>query len=183
MFILRKLIGSAVAVVAASLLCVAIFEIAPWHRGVDHTVANARKIEKAFGEASTFVDGFIQSQGRLPAESEFLAWAATQPEHVHSTRTIQFLTSPSQFPDEIIQKFGKPVPNSYVLQYWRGEWFEYYASWARGSTLQLDPKAFYLLGSPVADGIVLLALSLLVAAFAKSIWPPPNPSINSNAAR
>jgi len=183
MIVLRKLVSSSIAVVAVLFVCVAVLEMFFWRAGVEHTIANAREIERAFGEASAFVDGFTKSHGRLPAAPEFSAWTATQPESVHSARTFYLLTSPSQFPDEIIQKFGKPVPHSYVLQYWRGEWFECYASWAKTSTLELDPKAFYLLGNPVVDGIALLTLGLLLAAIARGIWPSSTPSIKSDASR
>jgi hypothetical protein len=183
MIVLRKLVGGFMAVLAVLLVCVAVFEMVPFGGGVQHTVANAREIEKAFGAAAAFADGFIQSNGRLPTEPEFLAWAVTQPESVHSARTFQFLTSPSQFPPEVVQRFGRPVPNSYLLQYWRGEWFEYYASWAKASTLELDPKSFYLLGSPIADGTALLALAILIAAVAKGVWPPPNPSLHRTCAK
>ncbi len=183
MIVLRKLVGGFLGVVAALLVCLAVAEVFPWGSGVEHTVANAREIERAFGQASAFVDGFSQSHNRVPTEQEFSVWAATQPEGVHSARTFQFLTSPSQFPREITQKFGTPTPNSYLLQYWRGEWFEYYASWAKASTLELNPKSFYLLGSPIADGIALLALGLLVAVVAKGVWPPPNPSLHRTCAK
>ena len=180
MIVLRKLIGGSMAVLAALLVCVAVIEILLFGGGVQHTVANAREIEKAFVAASAFVDGFVQSNGRLSTEPEFSAWAATQPEGVHSARTFQFLTLPSQFPPEIVQRFGKPAPNSYLLQYWRGEWFEYYASWAKASTLELDPKSFYLLGSPIADGMALLVLAILIAVVAKGVWPPPNLSVRKH---
>ena len=184
MIVLRKLIGCVLVLVAALLLCLAIAEVFAWRGGVEHTIKNAREIEQAFGQASVFVDGFIQSHNRLPTEQEFSAWAATQHEGAHSARTFQLLTSPSQFSDEeIVQKFGPTTPNSYLLQYWRGEWFEYYASWAKASTLELNPKSFYFLGSPIADGIVLLVLGLFFAVVAKGIWPPPNPSFHRTCAK
>lgn len=184
MIVLRKLTGCVLGLVAALLLCVAIGELVAWRGGVEHTIENAREIERAFGQASVFVDGFIQSRSRFPTEQEFSAWAATQPEGVHSARTFQLLTLPSQFAgDEIVQKFGPPTPNSYLLQYWRGEWFEYYSSWAKASTLELNPKNFYFLGSPIADGIVLLALGLFFAVVAKGVWPSPNPSFHRTCAK
>lgn len=179
----RKLMGSVFGLIAALLLCLAIAEVLAWRGVVEHTIENAREIKQAFGQASVFVDGFIQSHNRLPTEQEFSAWTSTQPEGVHSARTFQLLTSPSQFADdEIVKKFGPPAPNSYLLKYWRGEWFEYYASWAKASTLELNPKSFYFFGRPIADGIVLLSLGLLFAAFAKGAWPPPNPSFQRTAA-
>ena len=183
MIVLRKLLGALLGVVAAVLVCLAVADALPWRAGVERTVANAREIERSFGRASVFLDGFFKSHSRLPTEAEFSAWGVTQPQCVHGARTFQLLTAPSQFPSEITQKFGAPTPNSYLLQYWRGEWFEYYASWAKASTLELNPKSFYLLGSPIADGIALLALSLLVAVAAKGVWPPPNPSFQRTCAK
>jgi len=177
MIVLRKLASGVLGVVAVLLVCLAIAEVLSWSGGVERTVSNAHEIGRAFGQASAFVDSFFKSHSRLPTESEFSAWAVTQTESVHSAKNFQFITSPSQYPPELAQRFGPPSPNSYLLRYWRGEWFEYYASWAKASTLELNPKNFYLLGSSVADGIALLALGLLVAVVAKGVLPPPNLNI------
>lgn len=166
MILFRKVIAGCVAALAGVLACVAVFEVG----SINHTVQNAHQIEAAFSEASAFVDGFAQSQGRLPTEIEFSEWAATQPENVHSARHFQFIASSTKFPSEIIAKFGKPTDGSYIFQYWRGEWFEYYASWVKKNTLNLDPSSFYLLGSPLADGIAMLTISLLLGIIAKVIW-------------
>ncbi len=174
MILLRKFIAGCVAVLAVVLVCVAIIEALPWNGSIiDHTIQSAHQIEKAFSEASTFVDGFAQSHGRLPTETEFSEWAATQPEKAYSARHFQFITSQTKFPAEVIDKFGKSTDDGYVLECWRGEWSEYYASWVKKNTLELDPRSFYLLGSSIADGIALFAISLLVGIIAKAIWPSP----------
>ena len=59
--------------------------------------------------------------------------------------------------------FGVPPNGAYLLSYWRGEWFEYYASWSQESTLVLDPTEYYIgrnrfleAGLHIAMGAVLL---------------------------
>jgi hypothetical protein len=173
MILPRKLIAGCVAVLALVLACVAIFEALPGYNSIiDHTIQNSRQIEKAFFEASAYVDGFAQSHGRLPTDTEFSEWAALQPESAHSARYFHFIASPTKFPTEIIDKFGKPTDGGYIFEYWGGEWFEYYASWVRKNTLNLDLSSFYLLGSPIADGIAMLIISLLLGIITKIIWPP-----------
>ena len=161
--------------IAIVLIFLAMANAGVWGNGVDSTVAHAREIEESFKLASAFVDNFVSSKGRLPTKPEFSAWLLTQPDAVYGVRELEILTSPSQIPAEIIKKFNAPKANGYILEYWRGEWFEYYVSWVKTSTLELDARKFYFLGSPFADGALLLALGLVFVAGAKLIWPSRNP--------
>jgi hypothetical protein len=173
MNLIRKVIAVCAGAVAALLSLGAAICIGPWSYGIDHTIQNAREIEKSFSAASVFVEGFKQTRSRLPTDAEFRIWTETQSERVHSVRHIDLITSSSQIPQEVIEKYGEPDRGAYVLQYWRGEWFEYFASWANASTLELDAGRFYFLGSAVADGAALLVVSVFAAIVAKMTWPRP----------
>lgn len=142
-------------------------------RAIDETIQHSREIERSFALASTFVEGFKQSHGRLPSEAEFSAWADTQPDKAHGPKGMLLLTSQDRFPLEALRKFGSPGQAGYVIQYWRGEWFEYFASWANASTLEFDAKKFYLLGSPAIDGFAAFVVSVIAGFLARRVWPRP----------
>lgn len=140
-------------------------------RGIEETIQHSREIERSFASASAFVEGIKQSQGRLPNEAEFSGWADAQPDKAYSPKGMLLLTSPDRFPPEVLQRFGSPTQPGYAFQYWRGEWFEYFVSWANASTLEFEAKKFYLFGSPVADGLAALAASIALGFVACRLWP------------
>lgn len=141
--------------------------------GVEETVQHAHEIEKSFSLASAFVEDFKKTHGHLPTESEFTAWAGTQPDRAYSAKGMHLLTSQSQFPDEVIKRFGSSPQDGYIIEMWRGEWFEYFASWAKASTLELDAKKFYFSGSSIVDGLLILALGVVVGFISRLLWPRP----------
>jgi hypothetical protein len=140
-------------------------------RGIDETIQHSREIERSFAFASAFVEGFKRGQGRLPNEAEFSAWADAQPDNAYSPKGMLLLTSPDRFPPEVLQRFDSPSQSEYVFQYWRGEWFEYFVSWANASTLEFDARKFYLFGGPVTDGLAALAASIVLGFLACRLWP------------
>ncbi|OUR97526.1 hypothetical protein A9Q81_12640 [Gammaproteobacteria bacterium 42_54_T18] len=46
-----------------------------------------------------------------------------------------------------------------LLEVWRGEWSEFYASWARKNTLTFDVADYYITGSWWADTIATIVFS------------------------
>jgi hypothetical protein len=141
--------------------------------GVEHTVQHAREIENSFSLASGFVEGFKKTHGHLPSEAEFTGWADTQPDKAYSAKGMRLLTSQSQFPNEVLEKFGSSPQGGYIIEMWRGEWFEYFVSWANASTLEFDAKKFYFSGNAIGDGLAILALSIVVGFIGRSLWPRP----------
>ena len=135
------------------------------------TIQNARAISKSFSFASGFVERFKSEHGRLPYENEFSEWAKTQSGGVHGVQNMEIMYFQQHFPPEVIKKFGSPPINSYIIEYWRGEWFEYYASWVDASTLELDVKKLYFLGlPPFIVSLALFVLSVLFGVIARYIW-------------
>lgn len=119
---------------------------------IPHTVENGREIEKAFSAASSWVDSFNQIRGHLPSSEEFAAWTSSQPDNAF--KDMRLLAKQPEFPSQVIKSFGQPAANSYVLETWRGEWFEYFASWAHASTVD---GALSLYGSTVIITIAFFA--------------------------
>lgn len=63
--------------------------------------------------------------------------------------------------DTEFHEWASAQPGTYALEYWRGEWFEYYASWARASTLTFAARNYYISGSSTGD--VMIAVVPLFA--------------------
>lgn len=138
---------------------------------IEKTIQHSREIEKSFIQAATFVDNFKESHARLPNETEFYAWAKTQPNRAYSANGMTFVTSQDQVHQDVRENFGQPPQDGYVIQFWRGEWNEYYASWANASTLIFEPNKYYFLGSRIADGLLGFSASIFLGLIAYLLWP------------
>lgn len=147
---------------------------------IEDTIANSRKIEVMFLSVSSYVDNFREKEGRLPTASEFDSWKLRQPDGVYSVRNV-YLDSPNNS-EEIVRQFSRPSSGSYLLTYWRGEWFEHYASWAKKSTLVFDKRAYHVLGSSIADGFAAAGFGVVLLAFAGWLWRRPTMRPNGRAA-
>ncbi len=170
MTLLRKIVSLVFAALSV-LLALGAFILGFSTGGVANTVQHAHEIEKSFTLVSVFVESFKKTNGHLPTESEFTVWADTQPDRANSAKGMHLLTSQSQFPHEVIERFGSPPQNGYIIEMWRGEWYEYFASWANTSTLEFDAKKFYFSGNAVVDGLVLLTLGIVVGFVSRFLWP------------
>ncbi len=149
---------------------------------VDHTLDNSRQIQTAFESARTYIDSWVAQHGTLPTETEFQSWAAQQPETVHSARFIQLMNG--HFPEEAIKQFGPAPPDSYLLSYWRGEWMDYYSSWARKTSLEFDRARYFAFGSSFVDFLVFAGSGAAIFAFGLLAWNrSPNPSLEPTAGR
>ncbi|WP_319240189.1 hypothetical protein [uncultured Propionivibrio sp.] len=170
MICLRKITSLAFAALTA-LLVLGAFVVVFSDRGVSKTIQHSHEIEYLFSLASAFVEGFEKTNGHLPSQSEFRAWADTLPDMAYSAKGMYLLTSQSQFPDEVIKRFGPSPQDGYIIELWRGEWFEYFSSWAKASTLEFDATKFYFSGSAVIDGLAILALGVAIGYISRFLWP------------
>lgn len=172
MTLMRKITSLAFAALTF-LLVLGAFILGTSGGAVDKTVQHAYEIEKSFSLASAFVEGFRKTHGHLPTESEFTAWADTQPDRAYSAKGMRLSTLQSQFPGEVIKRFGSSPQNGYIIEIWRGEWFEYFVSWANASTLELDAQQFYFSGSAITDGLAILIFSIVLGFISRWLWPRP----------
>jgi len=145
-------------------------------RTVNHTIERSRTIETGFRDAADYIQNFQTTQDRLPSKSEFSEWSSRFPEHVDSPRHFDLESRVDHFPEEVIKKFGPAKGGSYLLSYWRGEWTEYYASWANRSTISFDARRYYFLGSNFADVMSMVVLTGIFAILAIKTWPKPQRS-------
>lgn len=172
MTLLRKITSMAFAALTV-LLALGAFIFGFSGGVVEKTIQHAHEIEKSFFLAAAFVEGFKKAHDHMPTESEFTAWANTQPDRPYSAKDMRLLTSQSQFPDEVIKRFGPSPQDGYIIEMWRGEWFEYFVSWANASTLEFDAKKFYFSGSAITDGLVILLFSIVLGFVSRRLWPRP----------
>ncbi len=133
----------------------------PGRLAVGDTVKHSRMIGAAFDEAADYVDWFRVTNDRLPSKEEFSAWAQTQPKGAYSVDGVSIWLTPP-----VEHDLGPVPPGSYLLGFWRGEWYEFFAGWSRETTLELDPNVFYLLGSFWGDlaAWILLGITLLLVS-------------------
>ena len=139
------------------------------------TVEHNRQLEKTFQDAARFVAAYQSQHGQLPSRRVFDTWAAAHPPAPYTSPNGMRLQLDS-FPDEAIKKFGVAPPNAFLLVLWRGEWFEYYASWAKRSSLEFEPSKYYALGSKYADGLVVILAAVAILAIGWRLWPRISPN-------
>mgnify|MGYP001481658322 CR=1 FL=1 len=146
--------------------------------GAERTIEHSRELERSFQTASQYVTTFSRGRGRLPTAQEFETWADTFPPTPYTSPNGMRLQVDS-FPDEALKQFGPAPEKSFLLVYWRGEWYEYYASWVNRTSLHFDQSKYYALGSQLADGSVLIVIALVALIGGRKVWP--NPSFQQTA--
>jgi hypothetical protein len=142
--------------------------------------AKDRKIEQMFETGRAFVSDFATKTGRLPTTAEFDAWSSQHTSGPYSVSHLSFAVGP--FPEQFVSSFrlGRPtqMDMAYVLEYWRGEWTEYYLSWAGRSTIEPSNLVWALnMGGPfLCIGLVLgcIAIWLLRSLKLERGLPPDN---------
>jgi hypothetical protein len=161
----------AFAIGALLLLFGCLYEFGP--SSADQTVEHNKQLDKSFKTAAQHIEYFKSEHRRPPTDAEFNTWASGFPLVPYSNPNGMQL-SYSSFADEAIKMFGPPVAGGYLLVYWRGEWFEYYASWAKRSSLEFDESKYYALGIKYADGGVLFVFSALLILVGRKMWANPS---------
>lgn len=124
-----SLVASILFAIFAVIYLVAGFSLIP------HTIKNGDSINREFRFAATWVDDFMKLQGHLPTHGEFSAWAEQQSTQHKWLGEMTLLTAQQKTPYEVTKVFGKIPASGYILQVWRGEWFEYFSSWKYNSTV------------------------------------------------
>ena len=140
-----------------------------------HEVAENRLFQARFDQCVRFIDFFQGQHDRLPTPEEYKQWSYNKLPCIPDTldgfvgQSVEYQTWANSPPDlhPDVAEFGKPPPNSYLLSIWRGEWEEFYAAWAKRSSLPLSADDYYMFGSRMAE----LSLILLMGVGAWWLWP------------
>jgi hypothetical protein len=99
---------------------------------VPKTIENGKAIDRAFLEASEFIEKVSAEDGHVPSSAAFDAWKSGRSNWV---KNMDLLSNPSTIPSEVAVRFGSMPPDGYALSVWRGEWTEYFISWRKESTV------------------------------------------------
>lgn len=169
MKMLRKITASVLGIISMLWLVLGLFYTLDSGALIDHTIEKSRIIEASFDQCVAYVEQFRQSQSRLPSTAEFADWASQFPARPYTPHGMRLETS--DFSAEVQKEFGAPSPNSYLLVMWRGEWEEYYASWAKRSSLVFDKRKYYAFGNKYVDSAAVVCLGGLFLFFAFKLWP------------
>jgi hypothetical protein len=163
---LRKLASIVLCLVA--IICLLLGVSVTPDSWIESTIENGRAIEQSFRLAVSHIEEFRKKNARLPTPGEYQNWAKVTP-NLGMAGQMDLVID--QFPREGIEEFGNPTAGAYLLKYWRGDWYEYYASWSGRSSIALDKEAFYAFGNRYVDIAVFLALSVLGIFVAIKMWP------------
>lgn len=156
---LRRALSASVAVLLAALATVLFLGML---RTVPDTLQHDAEIESAFLMAASWADAFKRDNGRFPSTRELQTWSATQNESFW-LKSVELISDPSHFPSEAKKAFGPAPTEGYVLELWRGEWNEYFASWTRTTTIgSSEDTALFI--------VQWLILSLFISAASFFLW-------------
>jgi hypothetical protein len=154
---MRNILSTTAIVSGALILCIGIIVNLLSENAIKHTLVNSRKIEVVFKVSSSFIENYQNTSEKLPPENVFNKWALSQPIKGNNIRY-----SINNFSEEAIKRFGEPKEEvAYLLSLWRGEWNEYYASWADQSTLKFDERDYYILNSRWAGYVLTGCISII----------------------
>lgn len=136
---------------------------------IEHTLENSRKIDAVFRASSNYINEYKILNGQFPSREEFSYWIKVQAEQNQYKELLSYSTN--GFSEEVVNAFGKPDKESYLLSVWRGEWYEYYASWADKNTLTFDRKEYYILKSKWLGFALMSAVSIILLVGGWYLWP------------
>ncbi len=169
MKVLRLALASlALCVGTIASLIALLFALGP---GVAETVEHSKELARTFNVAGEYVTSFKRQFGRLPSSQEFEKWASSFPSRPYSSPNGMTLESPPFLNEELTKQFGTPPEGSYLLVYWRGEWYEYYAGWVNRTSLELDESKYYALGNKLLDAGAVFVFAVLALYCGYRIWP------------
>jgi hypothetical protein len=151
-------------------------------RRIDHSIEKSRHIERSFKLAAKYVNDFKNRNQRLPTIQEFDLWIKNAPPDFDVGFGRLWLET--TIPDEAIKKFGPPTKDAFLIGFWRGEWYEYYASWVDRTSMEFDRSKYYFWGKKYAEMALFIGLAILTAVLGligmvagRKLWPYPFKSV------
>ena len=100
-------------------------------------ILNDQRIFEALSDGKRAIEMFVQKHHRIPTNEEWISISLEYTENSiepwYNSYEIHYF--PNNFPDEVIEKYGEPQNQGYVIWLWRGEWSEYYVSWKNHFTV------------------------------------------------
>lgn len=128
-----------------------------------------RQIDAVFAQAARYVGDFSKTNGTLPSQSEFTAWADAQPTSEPNAYAVQHVSYQLGIPPKELHYLGTPSTPTYYLEIWRGEWSEYFAPWVGRSTIEPSGIRWYL-ETRFYIGAVCLLLAIGLLFLCRKLW-------------
>jgi hypothetical protein len=168
----RRLLATACGLVA---VFVALLGLTLSPISTRHTIENARKIELAFHRAIPFVEAHRRASGAFPSDDELARLSEQEGTFYHVEVVAPKYDSWDECCREAVKNVGMPPKGGYILQVWRGEWFEYYAPWPGKSTLTFNANDFALSGNVYVDLLLETSVALALSFITLRLWRRPSP--------
>ncbi len=129
---------------------------------MEYSLHKSKGIEKIFQYTAKKIEKFRLEKNLYPTAKEFEEWKDELAEFGLYGEILKYYSH--DYPSEAISEFGQPKDNGFVLAVWRGEWFEYYASWNSRSTLPKSLADYYATGNRWGDFILFISIGLVLFA-------------------
>ena len=140
--------------------------------GVDDTMKRNAEIRIELQDKAKIVDQYIADHGQLPPYDFFDCCTVLSMDNFFPEKEDTNTRPRSNLKKlELTQPFA---PTDYVLDYWRGEWFEAYASQTGKMTLPQTHSEYYFTGSRMSDAVLwsLVTLFLFGLSVLAFVWKP-----------
>lgn len=137
---------------------------------LQQTIDNSRHLLSSFQAAARAVDTYRVRTGGLPERLTHLGDGGGYDISVIDPAKVGFPACCGAG----VSALGTPPKGSYVLEAWRGGWWEYFAPWSGVSTLTLKPDDFAFSGKLALDFAILLFVTACLACSSVLVWKKVN---------
>ena len=149
-----------------------LLQMAMWINDGTERIAKDRAYLAQFQQITAQVKQYRARFHHFPNDAELASFGPTagfpQFQINASTPTAEALAASE---DDAPPDFSKALPaGGFVLRFWRGEWYEYYASWSGETTLVPTATRYQAAFRTQALGDIMLALAVLLLAW----WASPH---------
>jgi hypothetical protein len=129
------------------------------------TIKHSKEVNAQFLELKNFAIEFRERTGQLPNTDQVSEWyyAKYLPSEkyvANHSGLVGFSVDPPNCGEHLQVPSRSTDGKSFCLSHWRGEWFEYFASWSNQSSMSFSPSAYFVTGTEFGEGIVFGAILL-----------------------
>ncbi|MGB0938791.1 MAG: hypothetical protein ACPGTQ_15145 [Colwellia sp.] len=109
-----------------------------------------------------YVNEFKADKTVFPSESELIGWIEVNQQIEKYVKNFHIEFFQGDYPSHVIDEFGSPDENSFVISLWTGEQHLYYASWLKLNSADVSVEEFGISRSNSGIHVLLSLLLLLV---------------------
>jgi hypothetical protein len=134
---------------------------------LDHTIANAQRLNRQFRQVAAVIETFQHSKSRFPTSIELKQLLPLQLADAYEIALYPGGFDQCESDPKTFQGLGN---NEYVLVAWRGEWWECYVPSRGKTTLALAPEEFTVTGRLMVDRISFVIFAIFSFCSAFFLW-------------